>query len=75
VVQLQVDVVLLGSAAAALADLDGHGTRDDVPGGRFDESVWAGTFYLFYLIYFYLFLFVFIYYFIWAGIYAHLKWV
>ena len=34
VVELKVHVVLLGPAAAALTDLDGHGARDDVAGGQ-----------------------------------------
>ena len=34
VVELEVAVVLLGSAAAPLADLDGHGARDDVARGQ-----------------------------------------
>ena len=32
VAELEVDVVLLGTDTATLADLNGHGTRDDVAG-------------------------------------------
>ena len=34
VVQLQVDVILFGSAAATLSDLDGHRAGHDVAGGQ-----------------------------------------
>ena len=34
VVQLKVDMIFLGSAAAAFADLDGHGPGHDIAGGQ-----------------------------------------